>query len=285
MSNYNMFIETGDYFIPFKVDGTRQDLPFGCYSPEYNYDSGQVIFNKLKLNCDDIVNLPSKEYDYITSQMTHFLKPETKQKYIDNGFLYKRSVLIHGKPGTGKTCIVNKITQNALEKNAVVLFNPDPRKIRYFFEVLEATAPNKLTLVIFEEFDDLVRSGSATEKVLLSVLDGEIQKNNIIYLATTNYIDEIPLRIQRPGRFSSIVEVNFPNVEARSVFLKAKQVSPGLVKAWSEMTEGFSIDELKETVLAVRCLDEKLDTVVNRIRDLKERGLQSESRKKEKEVE
>lgn len=275
---YNLFVENGEEYRPYKMDGTHLELPAGAYSPYWDHGRDQVVFNKLKLNCDNIIDLPSKEYDYVISQMRHFLSPETKQKYQDNGFLYKRSAMLHGKPGTGKTVIVNRVTQEALAKGAVVLFNPDPAYMVEFFEALEATAPDKLTLVIFEEFEDLVQKH---ENDLLSLLDGEVQKNNIIYLATTNYIDQIPIRMQRPGRFSSIIEVGLPTAEARSVYLKVKKIKPDLIPGWVELTEGFSVDELKETVLAVNCLDEKLPDVVTRLRDLKAKGLEAEVKKAE----
>lgn len=281
MSKYNTFVETGDKFIPYKIEGTHQELPSGCYIPEFDWERQIVSFNKLEVNCDGIIDLPSNEYEYVVQQMNTFLRPETKQKYLDNDFIYKRSVLLHGKPGTGKTVIVNRVTREALKNDAVVLFNPDPRAMTFFFEALNATAPEKLTLVIFEEFDDLVRPNSPTEKALLSILDGEVQKRNIIYLATTNYIENVPLRIQRPGRFSSIVEVGFPSVEARKVYLQHKRVDPAMLNKWIEVSEGFSVDELKETVLAVKCLDEKLDDVVSRIKDLKDRGLEADPKDEE----
>jgi len=273
---YNKFVENSDTYTPIKIDGTHPELPSGAYRPWFDHDRQMVMFSKIKLNCDNIIELPSKEYDYVTAQMRNFLRPETKQSYIDNGFLYKRSVMLHGKPGTGKTVIVNRVVQEALKSNAVVLFNPDPAYMQEFFEALESTAPDKLTVVIFEEFEDLVNK---YENDLLSLLDGEVQKNNIMYLATTNYIDQIPLRMQRPGRFSSIIEVNYPSLEARSVYLKAKKINPDLIKSWSELTEGFSIDEVKETVLAVNCLGEKLTEVVSRLNELKARGLQAEIKK------
>ena len=275
---YNLFVENGEEYRPFKIDGTHQELPTGAYAPYWDHDRDQAVFNKLKLNSDSIIDLPSKEYDYVIKQMRHFLSPEVKQRYNDNGFLYKRSVMLHGKPGTGKTVIVNRVTQEALANGAVVLFNPSPDYMTEYFEALEATAPNKLTLVIFEEFEDLVQQH---ENELLSLLDGEIQKNNIIYLATTNYIDKIPIRMQRPGRFSSIIEVELPTPEARAAYLRAKKIKPELVPTWVETTDGFSVDELKETVLAVNCLDEKLPDVVARLRDLKAKGLEAEVKKAE----
>lgn len=282
MSKYNNLIEVAGKFIPYKIDGTHKALPSGAYEPWINPENGNVEFHPINLTSDTIIDLPSKEYEYVVNQMKYFLKPETKELFQKEGFIYKRSVLLYGKPGTGKTVIVNRVAKEALAKGAVVLFNPDPGNLEEYFEVLNCTDPNQLTLVIFEELDSLVRT---REEDLLSILDGEVQKNNVIYLATTNYIDSIPLRLQRPGRFSSIVEVDFPSAEARAVYLKAKNVDSSKVNSWVDKTQGFSIDELKETVLAVKCLGETLDTVVSRIQDLKSKGLESESRKSDREQE
>lgn len=275
MSRYNLFTEVSDSFSPVNVDGSHKDLPSGAYEPWYDAMRDKVYFDKIKLETDKIIDLPSKEYEYVTTQMQHFLKPATQDKYKDNGFVYKRSVMLHGKPGTGKTVIVNRVTQEALKQGAVVLFNPEPAYMTKYFKALEDTNPSKLTLVIFEEMEELLKR-PGNETLLLSILDGEVQKNNIIYLGTTNFIDQIPLRFQRPGRFSSIVEVGFPSAKAREVYLTHKRVNTDMLKGWVEKTEGFSVDELKETVLAVKCLDETLDSVVTRIKELKNRGMQGE---------
>ena len=36
------------------------------------------------------------------------------------------------------------------------------------------------------------------EEAILSLLDGETQRNNVMFLATTNYGEEISARFQRP---------------------------------------------------------------------------------------
>jgi SpoVK/Ycf46/Vps4 family AAA+-type ATPase len=97
-------------------------------------------------------------------------------------------------------------------------------------------------------------------------LDGEIQKSNVIFMATTNHIDKIPARIRRPGRFSSIIEVGFPSEETRLFYLNKKLGGRSGLGLWAKKTEGFSIDELKETVLAVVCLSQDLDAVIKRVK-------------------
>src|ERR1035437_384054 len=118
-------------------------------------------------------------------------------------------------------------------------------------------------MVIFEELDQLIEN---YETSLLNLLDGEIQKPNVIFVATTNFIDKIPTRIRRPGRFSSVIHVDFPTAITRHFYLTKKIGHSLELDGWVEKTKNFSIDELKETVLAVKCLGYNLDTIIDRIR-------------------
>jgi intein/homing endonuclease len=167
---------------------------------------------------------------------------------------------------TGKSVIVNRIIKSVVDGGGVVLFNPNPELMVQAFSVLEDVQVDALTLVVFEEFDDMVDD---YESELLSLLDGEVQKSNVMYLATTNNKDEIPSRILRPGRFSCLIEVKPANLEARQAFLKHKGVSLEEATDWASKTEGFTIDELKEVVLSVKCLGYTLDSVLKRVQDYK----------------
>ncbi len=170
--------------------------------------------------------------------------------------------MLYGPPGTGKTCIVNRITEEVLKNNGIVLFNPNPELVETAFKQLEGLQPDTLVMVIFEELDQLVYH---YESELLSLLDGEIQKENIVYLATTNYIEKVPDRLKRPGRFSSVIDVNFPGEAARRAFLSKKLKSGEDVEGWVNQTEGLSIDEITECIKSVFCLGYKLDDVIKRI--------------------
>ena len=71
----------------------------------------------------------------------------------------------------------------------------------------------------------------------------------------------------RTSRFSSVIHVPFPDAKARAHYLDVKfgnEVTNA--KEWVEKTEGFSIDDLKEVVLAVTCLDQNIDEVVDKIK-------------------
>jgi SpoVK/Ycf46/Vps4 family AAA+-type ATPase len=130
--------------------------------------------------------------------------------------------------------------------------------------------PNKKVLVIWEEFDTILRHDEST---LLSLLDGEIQVGNIIYLATTNYLAKIPARIKnRPSRFARVIEVSEPNEESRRAFLKAKlhDSDTDKLEPMVQATEGFVIDQIKDLIISVCCFGYPISEAVLKIKQMQE---------------
>lgn len=262
---YKSFMKDGKgLYVPKSSDISEAPrLPPGVYDV-FQDSKGELYFKSSKITHDNLVDLPDTVYDQVVKEIKIFLAPETRQAYDSYGFIYKRSSLLFGKPGTGKTCIVNKVAREVVEKvRGVVIFNPNPDTLSKALEVLDDVQPETTIMVIFEELDELLKR---YESNLLNLLDGEVQKENIIYMATTNHVDRIPDRIRRPGRFSSVLEVVFPTDVARLLYLKSKKITDSeeldsLVKA----TEGYSIDELKELVLSIKCLGYTTEDALARI--------------------
>lgn len=277
---YSGFSQQGNRFIP-NYTGSGQSFPIlkpGIYTMHYDQRTGMFWFEEFLARHDRLLDLPSPEYTRVVTEMNHFMSPKVKAKFDQMGFLKKRSALLYGPPGTGKTCIVNRVMQNVIQDGGVVIFaNKEIGLLKHAFEILTSTQPDILTMVIMEEFEKLARS---EESALLSLLDGQIQKPNTLYLATTNYIEKVPKRLYRPGRFSSVIQVGYPNAEARQMFLVTKLGAEfeGLT-AWVERTEGLSIDELKEMVQAVEIFEQGFDETLQRLKDT--RSLEEENRDEE----
>ena len=275
MADFTSFNQHNDTYI---ANMNRKELPVlppGSYKLDFNQQTGDLYFKKFQPNYDSIIDLPSPEYDHVMKEVNTFLNSETKHLFEDYGFLYKRSFLLWGTHGTGKTMLVNRVGQKVVEKNGVIIFNPNPKLLQMAFKVLDDVQPNLTTMVIFEEFEQILQRH---EDDMLSLLDGEIQKNNVMYLATTNHFDKIPARLKRPGRFATILEVKYPNAEARTAYLnrKLKAADAREIPSWVEATDGLSIDELKETVQSVKCLGNKLDDSVARIKETKKVASEAE---------
>lgn len=231
-------------------------------------------FIQRKINNDKIVDLPSPEYDQLLNEIKTFIDPETKALFDKFGFLYKRSSLIGGPPGTGKTVLINRIAEEVVAKDGIVLIDPDPYNCEELLGILDDTQPDTLKLVIFEEFDQYFARGDNGEGIL-QLLDSGVQSKNVMFFATTNFIERIPQRVKRPGRFSSIVDMKMPNKEARTAFLTHKLGESEDISTWVEKSDGLSVDELKETVLAVKCLGQNLDVVLKRVKEI--RGSESDA--------
>lgn len=261
----NFSVNLGEYHPSSFGSNTAEKLPPGMYTPQQNPMTGAFWFEKMMNKHDAIIDLPSKEYDQVVSEMEFFLKPEVKEQYKKFGYLYKRSALLHGLPGTGKTVIVNRVANHVMKTGGVCLFVNEPYLIQQSYDVLNAIQPETTCLTVLEEIDSMMARGR--ESTLLSILDGEVQKENVMYLATTNYIDKIPGRIMRPGRFSSVVEIPYPTKEARKAYLEIKLGKEfKFIPEFVEKSEGLSIDELKEIVQAVIILRQPIDNVVSRIK-------------------
>lgn len=260
---YTGFTVNKELFVVNEGSDNSKTLPPGMYTFHILPMGGPKLFKKMSHTHDTLVDLPGTAYDQVTKEIVNFLNPTTKQAFTDYGFLYKRSSLLYGPPGTGKTCIVNRVATDVVNNGGVVIFNPNPGELKEAFNILDDLQPEVTTMVIFEELDKMLQH---YEGELLNLLDGEVQKNNVVYLATTNFIDQIPTRIRRPGRFSTSVEVDYPTHQARIIYLDTKLKNLEEANQWAELTEGFSVDELKELVLSVKCLGYSTEEVIPRIR-------------------
>lgn len=262
------FIQSSKGFFIGEPTSISDRLPKGAYRLSYNGREERLYFIPTKLEYDKLVDLPSPEFTEIMNEMNVFLSPPTKKAYIDHGFVYKRSIFLHGAPGTGKSCIVNRVSEKVENMGGIIIFNDNPQVTIMALEILKMSNPDLLTMVIFEEFDQILEEGG--EEDMLRLLDGQVQKNNVIYLATTNFLDKIPKRMLRPGRFSRTIEVFPPNIEARTAYINLVSKDKSIVNALSETTDGFTIDELKEAVLSINCLGYSMISAVDRIKETSE---------------
>lgn len=259
IKKHEVYLKIDNEYTPSPGIEIISNLVPGFYKVDFDFRTKAVTFVKSKATHDELVDLPGTEYEAINRDVDTFLSDECIARFKEVGFLHKFNILLHGLPGTGKTCLVNRVAQKVIAKGGIVIFNPTPESLRYTYEALDSIQPNTRVLVIFEELDQHVKEN---EGELLHVLDGEVQKSNAMYIATTNYIHLVPTRIRRPGRFSAVIEVGFPNKEARTAYLRTKLKEESIIQRIVEKTNNFSIDELKEVVRGYYCMGKDLDTYI-----------------------
>lgn len=269
-----MWSVSGDNYFP--CDKTEEKLPAGQYIPVFNENRG-VYFVKKAITLDDLLVLPDSKTEYVLSSISDFWTRE--EAFRRHGFLWKRGVLMYGPPGSGKTSCIQQLSAQIVEKGGVSVYCTAPNVTAEALRLLRRVEPERQVIVMIEDIDAVVqRFGEAD---LLALLDGELQIDNVVYIATTNYPEDLdPRFIQRPSRFDEVIHIGMPSPDARKTYLLAKNPrlkdAPEELEQWVSLTKRFSIAALKEVVVAVECLGRGLEETVERLKSIMEHKPSSE---------
>lgn len=193
--------------------------------------------------------ISEKTKDAIITKIERFLG--NKDAYLEHEITYKLGILLYGDPGTGKTSLAKSIACTYDCELAVINVNDILQFKDYSFS--NARRKNdKMIVVLLEDIDcvlnakddrygsgkeyedeydedddygydthkkkgKVIKGGSGSERLhaLLQILDGTNSSNNVIYIATTNFVDRLDEALTRDGRFDLKVEMkNFDQMDA-----------------------------------------------------------------------
>lgn len=247
-----------------------KNIPSGLYKCIFNDNIGHGL-QRLIVSTDDLIALPDTATSIVVNEIEAFW--DMRQSFEKRGLLHKRGVLLHGEPGSGKTACLQQLVSDIIRRDGMAVYADDPHILTACLQMLRHVEPNRPVVVILEDFETLT-DRQARENEWLSVLDGEAQINNVVFLASTNYIEKLDKRFtDRPSRFDVVIAVPMPGAKARALYLKTKE--PSLSKEeldeWVKKSKGFSIAHLKEMIISVKCYGKTLDDTIERLRDMQRR--------------
>jgi SpoVK/Ycf46/Vps4 family AAA+-type ATPase len=275
-SNYIQWITRGNnlYYPEGQVKLVKK-IPTGYYSVGFDQQASKFTVRKLSYSSDKIFKLPMPEMDDIIKDITTFWAKEEDFKRYE--LTFKRGVLMYGAPGGGKSHIIQLIVKHLIEVEQGVVFKIEqPNDVETFHSFMQSTfktiEPKRKLVVIIEDIDGLFHAGKTTETVLLNILDGMGQMNNVVYLATTNYPEELADRIiNRPSRFDRRYEITLPNEAVRKSYfeqlLKPEDLKLHDINLWVEKTDGLSIAHLREIVASTIILGNSFDDTIKLMQD------------------
>lgn len=247
------------------VQDSIESLACGMYEGGHANGVGYFLSKRENIT-DGLIHLPDSASDAVLREISEFaeLKPEFEKRDL----IYKRGIFLWGPPGSGKTSTIAQLVDVVITKmNGIAFMVDHPGVASECLKLIRMIEPERQIIAMMEDIDALVsRYGEAA---YLSILDGENQVNNIIFVATTNYPERMDRRfIDRPSRFDSVIKVGMPTAEARAVYLKAKE--PSLTKKQVEeyvrVSDGFSIAHLRELIILTRVFKRNLTWAAKKLR-------------------
>lgn len=156
-----------------------------------------------------------------------------------------KGVILTGPPGTAKTLTMTSLAmalhgrEPKIVKASELLskyVGESAEKINELFRDSEEEwdlrgTESALHIIIFDEFDALGRKRSSSDSTdasvynqvvsqILTRLDGPKKQDNLLVVATTNFIEAIDPALIRPGRFELVLHTQLPNEQGREEILK-----------------------------------------------------------------
>lgn len=250
------------------TEATVDRLEAGLYCARFAPDIGYFLEERTNLT-DTIIPLPDTKSEYVLDEIKQF--SELKPEFVKHGFLYKRGILLWGPPGSGKTCTMQLLIKLVIERlDGVALLVDNPTEAMHALTMFRRVEPNRQVIAILEDIDELIKRWDG-EASFLSLLDGETQVNNVIYVATTNYPENLDKRfVDRPSRFDTIIYIGMPSADARRAYLKAKapELKGKELTEYVEASDGFSIAHLRELIIATKCFGKPLNEAADRLKQM-----------------
>lgn len=143
----------------------------------------------------------------IINDVSEFISEE--KKYIDLGIPYKRTYLLVGPPGTGKTTLALAIAQHLRRSVYYLSLNcfDDDSQLRRAFNDIKSES-----IILIEDIDRVFNGRENVESkitfsALLNNMDGALSKHSVITIVTTNHIEKLDPALIRPGRADLIREI------------------------------------------------------------------------------
>lgn len=256
------YIREGNVFRPMGDIELVRSLPAASYVVESGMNGPQLRLSEPVT--DELVFFEDSKMSKVMAEADRFW--DLKENFDKLGYLHNRGILLHGPPGTGKTCLIHQITESMVGKGDIVFQSNDIYSLRSMLESFREVEPDRRLVVCLEDMDEYI---GHQERPMLQLLDGAQSTNNVLFLGTTNYIDRFPQRLLRPGRFDKKVHIDYPPMNGRLAYLESRLAEiedPATISELAQCTDGFSFGHLRELVIAGYAFQEDLAKTINRLR-------------------
>lgn len=219
------------------------------------------IFDAVELNQTPMLTT-NNTAESIMKQFNYFFENLNIYEELDQ--IKKRSILLYGEPGQGKTATISLACQDLLKNNdtAIILWNSDTVQSSTFLDIfnggIEYNKDIKKLIIIIEDIGMDVEGYGGPKRVdrsLLGLLDGTTKTFEIptFIIATTNYAHNLPEPLVRPGRFDEWIRISAPTPTERvalAEFIAKRDLTEEEKNALlDKQFNDFSIAHMKEVIV------------------------------------
>ncbi|MDX2106969.1 MAG: AAA family ATPase [Candidatus Melainabacteria bacterium] len=179
--------------------------------------STTLKFHTLPEISRDKIILPAELLNRIERQTVEVSQYSDKLKKA--GRKMKRGILLHGKPGTGKTLTAMYLASAMKERTVLLVTGQGQQMIQSSCSFAKWLEPS---MVIIEDVDLIAQERSSTGcntpllLELMNEMDGLADDCDVLFLLTTNRPEILePALASRPGRIDQAYEVPLPDSDCR----------------------------------------------------------------------
>lgn len=141
------------------------------------------------------------------------------EEFKARGVSIPRGVILFGEPGNGKSLLIKEIIRCC--DCPVFVFQGEQTNVAGgIIETFKKAREAGHAIIVFDELDLLINKERRVIRALQENLDGVESSDDILVLAATNYMREIPDPLLRHGRLEKLIEIPYPTGEEALELLK-----------------------------------------------------------------
>jgi len=271
---------TDDNQIFCPCSNTCNELVPGIYEA-HSSDRRGFYFERIPIKTENLLHLPNTTSDNVIEEIIKFW--EREEVFRRYKLAYKRGILLYGPQGTGKSCTIQLVMEDVVNRGGIVLKYTNIRLVIRGLRILRQIQPTTPLVVLMEDIDSIIEEDSESD--VLQLLDGVDSIDKAVFLATTNYPERLGKRvINRPSRFDKRIEVGPLTRENRRLYFEfllknGEQTADDAnidMDRWVDDTDNMSIAHLKELFSAVIILGDTYPEALEVLKSMSSVELDSE---------
>ena len=135
------------------------------------------------------------------------------------GVSIPKGCILFGEPGNGKSLLIKEIIR-CIDAPVFILKGDETNIVAGITETFAKARETGHAVVVIDELDLLINRERRVIRALQENLDGVESSDDILVLAATNYLREIPDPLLRNGRLEKLIKIPFPSGEEALELLK-----------------------------------------------------------------